>query len=307
LDGGAGYQILSVYAFKPEFYLKPATNTHYNNLYLYFSASGQFRKYFQWDAFSKFNLAGYNSGDFNFDANVKFSLYPIPEGIHLSGKFSLATTTPDWFQQFKYSNHYFWHNNFGKTTETRIEGILDIPRYKIQAFFGYALVDNLLYYGINGVIAQNNNTVSIATAYLQKDFKLGVLHLDNRILYQYTSNSEVMPLPTISANLRYYLEFDVVKKVMRAQIGANINFNTEYYAPSYSPALGQFHLQNDRKIGNYPYIDAFVNIQWKRTSIFIKYLNAAQGWPDGDYFSANHYVRPQSAIKMGIYWPFYIK
>jgi len=307
LDGGAGYQILSVYSFRPEFYLKPATNAHYNNLYVYFGASGQFRKYFHWNALTKYNIAGYNSGDFNLDANVKLSVYPIQDGIHLTGKLKLTTTSPDWFQNYLYSNHYFWNNNFSKTTETRVEGVLDIPKYKMQAFFGYALVSNLLYYGNNGVIAQHKDLVSIMTGYLQKNFSLGILHLDNRIMYQYTSNSEVMPLPLLSANLRYYIEFDVVKNVMRAQIGANVIYNTEYYAPSYSPALGQFYLQNDRKIGNYPYIDAFINIQWKRASIFVKYLNASQGWPDGDYFSANHYIRPQTAIKVGIHWPFYIK
>ena len=94
---------------------------------------------------------------------------------------------------------------------------------------------------------------------------------------------------------------------MKVQLGASLTYNTEYYAPSYNPALGQFNLQSERKIGNYPYIDAFLNIQWHRTSVFIKYINAAQGWPDGDYFSANHYIMPQTALKFGIHWPFYVK
>lgn len=307
LDGGAGFQFLSVYRFRPEFYLQPAHNIKYNNLYLYFGASGQFREYFKWNAFTKYYLAGYNSGDMSFDARVRFSAYPFEEGIHLTGNLKLSTTSPDWFQNYIYSNHYFWNNNFGKITETRIEGVIDIPKFKMQAFFGYALVDNIIYYGIDGVIGQHNHPESILSAYLQKNFKLWKLHLDNRILYQYTSNKEIMPLPVISANLRYYLEVDVVKNVMKAQIGANVVFNTEYYAPAYNPALSQFQLQNERKIGNYPYIDAFVNIQWKRASIFIKYLNVSQDWPDGDYFSASHYIRPQSTIKVGIHWPFYIK
>ncbi|MFA6335345.1 MAG: putative porin [Bacteroidales bacterium] len=306
LDGGVGYQMLSVYRFKPEFYLQPAANTSYNNFYLYAGASGQFRKYFQWNAFGKYFITGYNSGDFSLDAKVRFSAYPIKEGIHLTGKLKLSNTSPDWFQNYLYSNHYFWNNNFSKTTETRVEGVLDIPKFKMQASFGYALVNNLLYYGTDGVICQHNHLESILTAYIKKDFKIWMLHFDNQILYQYTSNSEVIPLPTLSANLKYYLEFNVVKNVMRAQIGANVIYNTEYYAPSYSPALGQFHLQNDREIGDYPYIDAFINIQWKRASIFVKYINASQDWPDGDYFSANHYIRPQTAIKIGIHWPFYI-
>jgi hypothetical protein len=182
-----------------------------------------------------------------------------------------------------------------------------MPKYQLSLFAGYSLINNPIYYGMQGIAAQHNSLISILSAYIQKNFTIGFLHLDNRVLYQMTSNSEVFPLPAISANLRYYMQFQLVKNVLTAQLGADITFNSEYYSPAYSPALGIFHNQNDRKIGNYPYIDAFVNLQWKRTSIFVKYVNATQGWPDGDYFSAHHYIRPEKAIKFGIHWPFYVK
>ena len=100
-------------------------------------------------------------------------------------------------------------------------------------------------------------------------------------------------------------QFALVKNVLDVQIGANAIFTTEYYAPGYSPALGVFYNQKTEKIGNTPYIDAFINMQWKRASIFVKYINAAQGWPDNDYFSAFRYIRSQKALKLGINWPFY--
>lgn len=56
-----------------------------------------------------------------------------------------------------------------------------------------------------------------------------------------------------------------------------------------------------------PYIDAFINVKWKRATIYAKYVNVAQGWPDSGYFSAPHYIRPQRVFKLGITWPFYIK
>lgn len=307
LDGGIGYQMLSVYNFRPDSYLKPDVNRHYNNLYTYAGASGQFRDYFKWDGILKFNLAGYNAGDFNINAGVRFSAYPVKNGIHLSGRIKMTSTTPDWYQNFYYSNHYYWDNNYNKITETRLEGNLDIPYWELKATAGYAIIDNLIYYGLDGTIGQSNNPVTVFSASLQKNLKLWNFHFDNRILYQYTSNSEVLPLPALSANLRYYLEFDLVKNVMRVQLGADLTYNTEFYAPAYSPALGQFHMQNGRKTGGYPYLDAFVNIQWKRASIFVKYLNASHGWPDEDYFSASHYIRPQTALKFGLHWPFYVK
>ena len=119
----------------------------------------------------------------------------------------------------------------------------------------------------------------------------------------------MLPLPTLALNFRYYLQFDVKKNVMQMQLGANAWYTTRWYAPAYSPALGLFHNQTEEQYGNSPYIDAFVNIQWKRACIFVKVVNVGMGWPENpvDYFSAHHYIRPQRAIKFGIFWPFYVQ
>jgi len=307
LDGGIGHKILSIYSFRPEYYSTGARNSVHNNLYLYFGAAGNFRKYFRWDAIAKYDISGYYANNFSLDAKAGVSLYPVEGGIHLNARLHLETRRPGWFSNSYYSNHYTWNNNFENITETKIEGHLDIPHFKLSAFAGYAIINNPVYHGIQGIAAQHNDIVNILSAYVQKDFKLGFLHLDHRVLFQMTSNNEVIPLPALSANLRYYMQFELVKNVLTAQFGADATFNTRYYAPAYSPALGIFHNQNDREIGNYPYIDAFVNLQWKRTSIFVKYINATQGWPDSDYFSAYRYIRPVTAIKFGIHWPFYVK
>ena len=113
----------------------------------------------------------------------------------------------------------------------------------------------------------------------------------------------------LALNFRYYLQFDVVKKVMQMQIGANATYTTKWYLPAYNPVLGVFHNQNEMEYGNCPYIDAFVNIQWKRACIYIKAINVNMGWPckSADYFTADGYIAPQRAIKFGISWPFYIQ
>ena len=113
----------------------------------------------------------------------------------------------------------------------------------------------------------------------------------------------------LALDFRYYLQFDVVKNVMQMQIGADGRFTTKWYAPAYNPALGVFHNQKEELYGNCPNIDLFLNIQWKRACIFIKVINIGMGWPNdqADYFSAHHYINSQRAIKVGIFWPFYIQ
>ena len=94
---------------------------------------------------------------------------------------------------------------------------------------------------------------------------------------------------------------------MIMQLGANGFYNTEWNSPSWNPALGVFHNQKENKYTNGPYIDAFVNMQWKRATIFIKMENVGQGWPmkKNDYFSADRYIVTQRVLKLGLFWPFY--
>lgn len=307
IDGGVGHQYIRNYAFNPDFFFNRSDTYNYNNMFVYAGASGQFRKYFAWNGFAEYFFAGYNVNDFNIKADARLSFYPIPRGIHLNARFLLSGRRPDWFSNNLYTNHHRWSNNFSKVTTTGIEGTLTVPRYRIEAFFGYRLVDGMTYYDTEGTIHQHNVPVSIMSAYLKKNFTLWKLHLDNQALFQMSSDNNVLPLPLLTLNLRYYLEFELVRNVLKAQLGASAIFNTEYYVPSYDPALGVFKTQNIEKYGNNPYVDLFVNLQWKRASIFVKYVNASQNWFNSEYFSAYNYIRPQRAFKVGIHWPFYIK
>ena len=307
LEGGVGYQHLSYYKFSPEMLMSGNRNVKENNLYLYFGARGSVKQYFQWEGFGKYYLAGYNRNDFSIGGKIKVSFYPISQGIHITGKIDVSQQRPALFYNNYYSNHYVWENDFDKTTNTSVQGKMTIPAYGMEAFFGYSLLNNNIYLDTLGNAVQNTESMSVMTAWLRKDFRLWKFHMENKILFQLSSKQEVVPLPKLALNLRYYLEFNLVKNVLSAQIGADATFNTDYYGQAYSPASGLFYNQRDEKIGGTPYIDVFVNLQWKRASIFVKWVNAGQDWPDSDYFSANRYVRPQTALKFGIFWPFYLR
>ena len=307
INAGVGYQLLSTYAFSPRDYLYGRHYDTQHNIYVYGGASGQLRKYIAWNADADYYLAGYKMFDFDIDAKLRLSVYPIEQGIHLTGKFHTGLKTPHPFEQRLYMNHHQWENDFSKVSKSTIEAQLSIPKWRLEASFGYALVANMLYYDTLSVIRQHNAPVNVMSAYLQKDFTLWRLHFDNRALFQLSSAPEVLPLPKLTLNLRWYFDIDVVKDVMNLQAGVNAIANTKWYAPAYSPDLGQFYNQVDEQYGNIPYCDIFVNIQWKRASIYVKYLNAFyDSWDRPDYFSAYHYIKPTPGFKFGILWPFYV-
>ena len=290
-----------------------------NSFYLYAGAEGQLLKTAWWDAKARFVLLGHDSGDLAVEANAGFRFFPFRRArkspVGVSAHFETTLENPTWYQQHLNLNHYSWDNDFGKISTTRIQGRLDIPYWRLSADVGYALLAGNLYYGTDGIIRQNGTAMSVLSAQLRKEFKFGPVHLDHRALFQLSSNPEVLPLPAAAFNFRYYVEFVVQRNeqrqnVMTMQIGADAYYNTPWYSPSWNPDLGVFHNQTDRLYTNGPWFDLFVNVQWKRACIFIKYQNAGVGWPllHPDYFSADRYIVTQNGMdgfKIGIFWPFY--
>ena len=311
LDVGIGDKLLNYYTFNPLGYIQGSSNVLLNSAYLYAGANGNLKKYMQWDAKGQYTFLGHEINDFDINANLSLSVYPFRRDrkspLTFHAHFETSLKEPDYYQQHLYTNHYRWDNDFSKISTTKAEASLSIPKWQMAASFGYALLSNNIYYDTKGIVRQNNTPMSVMTASLKKNFTVWKLHFDHKALFQLSSNETVVPLPMLALNLRYYLQLDIVKNVMQMQIGANGTYTTKWYLPAYNPVLGVFHNQNETEYGNCPYIDAFVNIQWKRACIFIKAINVNMGWPNksADYFTADGYIAPQRAIKFGISWPFY--
>ncbi|MCI1778585.1 MAG: putative porin [Bacteroidales bacterium] len=305
VSAGIGHQFMNYYVFSPNYFLTGNRNITKNNIYLYFGASGQFRNYFHWQGFGKFDFAGYYKNDFEIKAKADFNSSAIGEGIRLETKFSTSLKKPDYFYNHYYSNHYIWNGSLKKTSETRIEATLNIPKYKFGAYFGYALLNNNIYLDSLCNVKQYGTAMNVMTASVRKDFRIWNFHLENSAMLQLSSNKDAVSVPKFSLHARYYIQGKLVKNVLTAQLGADITYCGKYYMQAYSPALGMFYSQTKEKQGGSPYIDAFINLQWKRACIFVKVVNVAQNWPRKDYFSAYRYIKSQRALKIGIYWPFY--
>lgn len=311
---GVGDRLMNYFMMSPDGFLKTPKNVTENSLYLYGGAAGKFRKYMNWSADGYYTFAGHNLNDFGIDADLGFNFYPFRRHrnspVSINAGFETTLKEPEYLERHYFSNHLSWNNSdFGKISTTKVEGSISIPHWNFELSAGYSLLANNIYYDSLAVACQNPEAMSVFRAGLKKNFSFSGIHLDNNLLFQVSSNEKVLPLPRLAANLRWYFQFDVVKNVMQMQIGANALYTTSWYAPAYSPESGLFHNQTRNKYGDCPYIDVFLNIQWKRATIFVKLVNANMGWPNNsaDYFSADGYIRPQRAVKFGIWWPFYLQ
>jgi hypothetical protein len=97
----------------------------------------------------------------------------------------------------------------------------------------------------------------------------------------------------------------LVSKVLYIELGADARYNSAYFADAYHPVTGLFYLQNKKKLGNYPYIDAFVNAKLKRTRIFAQYMNIGSMFLEKSYFTSLHFPMNKATFRLGISWSFY--
>jgi hypothetical protein len=144
-------------------------------------------------------------------------------------------------------------------------------------------------------------------SYLQivKKIKWKGFNQINRVLVQKVNNKDALQLPLLAyGNVSYY-ENTFFKDVLRIQLGFDFYYNTSYFADAFMPATGLFYRQDKREIGNYPFMDAFLNWKIKRTRLFLKYTNLLSGLAGYNYFTTYGYPMNERGLRFGFSWSFY--
>lgn len=278
-------------------------------------------KTLHYDATLETWLTGKDAGQMKIDADadVNFALFGDTVRLQASGFFHRLN--PTFYYRHYHSKHFWWDNDdMSKIIHTRIEGKFGYEKTKTtvrvafdniknHTFFamGYNVTDDYGRTGNTLSVVQKSGAISLLTLELQQKLKLGPLHWDNVITYQKSSDDMALPVPDLNIYTNLFLRFKIAR-VLKCDFGADARFFTKYYAPDYSPALGQYAVQtgdNRTEVGNYPIVNVYANFHLQRTRFFVmmSHINAGQGKPD--YFLAPHYPLNQRIFRFGVSWNFY--
>ena len=278
-------------------------------------------KTLHYDATLETWLTGKDAGQMKIDADadINFALFGDTVRLQASGFFHRLN--PTFYYRHYHSKHFWWDNDdMSKIIHTRIEGKFGYEKTKTtvrvafdniknHTFFamGYNVTDDFGRTGNTLSVVQKSGAISLLTLELQQKLKLGPLHWDNVITYQKSSDDVALPAPDLDIYTNLFLRFKIAR-VLKCDFGADARFFTKYYAPDYSPALGQYAVQtgeNRTEVGNYPIVNVYANFHLQRTRFFVmmSHINAGQGKPD--YFLAPHYPLNQRIFRFGVSWNFY--
>jgi hypothetical protein len=257
-----------------------------------------------WNAGMKVYIQGYKAGDSEITGklNTLFRVRKDTAGVFATG--GIFLTSPGFYTNNYYSNHYRWNHSFNRTKTLKIRGGIRIPTKRFELAAETRLINDHIYFDQAALPQQMSGVLQAIAINLNQHFKLWGFNSINQLWWQATSNAEVMPLPMFSGYSSNFYE-NVAFKVLRFQIGFDVKYHTRYFAPTYMPATMQFYNQREREIGNYPFVDAFINFHLKRARIGLLMEHINYGYAGNDYFITKDYPNNPRGFKLAVSWNFY--
>lgn len=251
-----------------------------------------------YSATAEIGVVGRAAGEVKVDGTVDTRFRLFGDTVTLGGYFNFSNTSPRYLLNNYVSNHFIWQNDFSKTRRLKAGGYLSIPHTHTYLTAGIENVQNLIYFDANALPAQCGDNIQVFCARLHQDFHLRALHWENRITYQTTSNETALPLPNLAIYSNLYVTFKVA--TLKVQLGIDCDYYTKYKSVAYQPATMTFYNQREYECGNYPFMNAYINMKLSKTRFYVMMTHINQGMTGTNYFSMPGYPLNPRRFQMGL-------
>ena len=183
---------------------------------------------------------------------------------------------------------------------------------------GFDRIDNYTYFAainMEGILSSDETLVRPHVSDSPVEIKYieyqGALHynkwtLDLRARIQESGATEsYYNIPKAILRSTLYYSTDLFEKAMFAQIGVKAHYFDAFYTDAYHPVLGEFYVQNEKMIGGYPLVDAFINAKVRTMRLFLTYQHVNSSVSNNDYFAAPNYPYRDGVVRFGFVWNFF--
>ncbi|MBR5918449.1 MAG: hypothetical protein IKZ83_00900, partial [Prevotella sp.] len=254
---------------------------------------------------------------------VNFPLFG--DTVTLAARGFLHRLNPTFYYRHYHSRHFWWDNDdLGKIIHSRIEGLFSyqktrttlrvaVDEIKNHTYFGqsYRITNNFGRTNNSVAVRQCGDAITLLTASLAQNLTLGPVNWESVVTYQKSTDENALSVPDLNIYTNLFIRFKIAR-VLSVDLGADARFFTSYYAPDYSPALGQFAQQEASaddadfrtKTGNRPIVNAYANFHLKHTRFFVMMSHINESIGKKDYFLTPHYPLNQRVFRFGVSWNF---
>lgn len=166
-------------------------------------------------------------------------------------------------------------------------------------------INHNVWYDTALAVHEGTSDLWLYQAVLTLRFQWNWFHIDMQQFLQHSTDRQQIAVPLLASKNSIYVDFFLFHRALRMQIGTDIRYISRYACDAYDPATGLFYNQ-DTEVGDYFWADAFINLQIKRASIYVKtsHLNAL--WEKHpNYFLLPHYPGNRFGLFWGMTWNFF--
>ena len=176
-------------------------------------------------------------------------------------------------------------------------------------------MSNYVYFNENQISTQENDAISLSQVggMLSFDLLKGAqvfgfheeegFRIENDLTASF-SGSEIIKIPGVVYNGRFYWRGDWFQNAVPVEVGTNFYYRRQHKAYAYDPVLASFYLQNDLKLSSYMAVDVFVNMKVRNLRAFLKWTHVNQSPNDG-YMVTPYFPGQKSVTDLGIQWLFF--
>lgn len=244
----------------------------------------------------------------NLSANLE---YKVNNKNSLSFQYENVSKVPNnnyALHQSSYVN-YNWSNEFKNEKVNNITVTANLQWFN-ASFQVTSLNDHLYFADVSEVVNQQlvrpfqySQTINFLSVKLSREFKFRNFGVDNTFLYQKVDqNDPILNLPEFIGRTTIYYGNKFFKKNLQVQTGFIINYFTKYNADDFNPILSEFFVQTDRKIGDFPTVDFFVNGRIRQTRIFIKAEHFNSSFTGNTFYSTPNMPYRDFIVRFGLVW-----
>lgn len=249
------------------------------------------------------------------DAKLK---YQLNDKIHFDFGYRNINKLPNNNYNLYQSSYieYNWSNDFKNEKINSISANVFTPW--LNAEVQYSVLNDHLYFKDVATAEQKenrvqiinpeqyDNTINYLSVKANKEFKFGDFGLDNTFLYQKVTQSDlILNVPDLVTRNTFYYSTYFFKKALYIQTGIIFNYFTKYYANDYNPVVGEFFVQDTKKIGSYPTFDFFLNGRIRQTRIYLKAEHFNAAFSENKLYSAPGNPYRDFTIRFGLVWNFF--
>ena len=275
---------------------------------------------FHYDVTAETWLVGEDAGQLKIDGRADLNFRFLRDTVTLAARAYFHRLNPTFYYRHYHSRHLWWDNtSLDKEMRSHVEGLFTIGRTRTTLRVAYDNIQNYTYfaqkYNVTEAYGRTGNTVSVKqasgnisllTAQLSQDFTFGPLNWETQVTYQKSTDDDILAVPSLNVYTNLYLHFKIAR-VLSVDLGADVRYFSKYKAPDYSPALGQYTVQDNGEknveTGNYPFVGVYANMHLKHTRFFLmmSHINASKG----DFFLTPHYPANGRVLHFGVSWNFF--